>query len=144
MVSYYKESPYNPLNDSVYMSPQMKHFFQKLLYDELQQLTEEEQSCSSIAFEDVHQHPDVIDQGTTENLRINHHAFHEHEKFLCRQVELALRRLACGNYGYCIITGEPIGVSRLLAAPYTAYCLDAQEAQEREQGNSKFLSTEIG
>jgi len=133
MGSYHKESSYHLLNDSVYMSPQMKQFFQKLLYDELQQLIEEEHYCASATFEDIHHQPDLIDQGTTENLRLNHHAFHEHEKRLCRQVELALRRLACGNYGYCIITGEPIGVSRLIAAPYTAYCLDTQEAQERRR-----------
>ena len=128
-----RKSPYHPLNDPVYMSPQMKQFFKNLIYKELESLIEEEKMCSSITFENIHQQPDAIDQGTTENLRLNHHAFHEHEKRLCRQIELALRRLACGNYGYCIITGEPIGVHRLIAAPYTAYCLDAQEQQEQRK-----------
>ncbi len=132
MTSYRKEASYHPLNDPVYMSPQMKQFFQRLLYDELQKLTAQEHSSSAIAFEDVRLQPDSIDQSTTENLRLNHHAFHEHEKMLCRQVELALRRLACGNYGYCVVTGKPIGVKRLIAAPYTAYCLDAQEEKEQQ------------
>ncbi len=126
-----RDLAYHPLNDSAYMSPQMKQFFQGLLYNELQKLVEEEHLCASATFENINQQPDIIDQGSTENLRLNHHVFHEHEKRLCRQVELALRRLACGNYGYCIVTGEPIGVSRLIAAPYTAYSLDAQEDQER-------------
>lgn len=124
---------YNPLNDSVYMSPQMKEFFQKLLHSELQKYLEEDQACASLTFENINQEPDLVDQGTTENLRFNHQVFHEHEKQLCRQVELALQRLACGNYGYCVVTGEPIGVNRLIAAPYTAYSLDAQEEQEQQR-----------
>ncbi len=115
------------------MSPQMKQFFRDLLHDELEKYIEEELACASITFKDIHQQPDFIDQGTTEKLRLNHRAFHEHEKRLCRQVELALKRLACGNYGYCIVTGEPIGVNRLIATPYTAYCLDAHEIQEKKK-----------
>lgn len=121
---------YDPLNDKVYMSPKMKEFFQQLLYQELQKYIDENHLCATMSVEDDYHEPDLIDQGTKESLRFNTHVFHEHEKQLYRQVELALKRLACGNYGYCIVTGEPIGVNRLIAAPYTAYCLDAQEEKE--------------
>lgn len=128
-----KERLYNPLRDPTYMSNQMKKFFQNLLLDELQQLLDEDYACSSVDFEDIHHQADPIDQGTTENLRSIHHAFHEHEKLLSHQVKHALQRLACGTYGYCIVTGKPIGVERLLVAPHTAYCLDAQEEQEENK-----------
>lgn len=133
MLVHQEESPYNPLNDPVYMSPQMKIFFQNKLYQELQDLLEEDNVCSSITFENINHQADIIDRGTTENLRFNHHVFHEHEKRMCRQIELALRRLSFGNYGYCVVTGNPIGVNRLIAAPYTACCLDAQEEKEQRK-----------
>lgn len=129
-VAKVNQQAYNPLQDPVYMSAQMKNFFQSLLVQELQKYIEEDHFCTAIALAHTDHESDLIDQGTTENLRFNHHVFHEHEKQLCRQVELALQRLACGNYGYCVVTGEPIGVNRLIAAPYTAYCLDAQEENE--------------
>lgn len=125
---------YNPLNDPIYMSLNMKHFFKQLLEKELQKLEEEESLCTSpLTFEENQSQPDPIDQGTTENLHQLHHVFHEHEKSLFRQVENALRRLASGSYGYCIISGDPIGVSRLIAAPYTSYCLACLNKQEIQQ-----------
>lgn len=126
------EDAYHPLEDPVYMSPQMRKFFQHLLQDELQKFITEEQHWDSIVHEEPLQHPDIIDQGTTESLRSNHYAFHQHEVRLRHQIELALQRLACGNYGYCSVTGQPIGVKRLIAAPYVTYCLDVQEEQEEK------------
>jgi len=126
------QKKYNPLNDPVYMSPQMKQFFKKKLQEELERLnTIDSFYPFPIDFEEHQPQADPIDQSTIENLCQTHRAFYEHEKLLCRQIELALRRLASGNYGYCVVTGEPIGVQRLMAAPYTPYCLDAQENQEK-------------
>lgn len=118
---------YSPLTDAVYMSPQMKEFFKQKLYEELEKLNR------VTAVEENQPQADFIDQGTAENLQQISHAFQEHENLLSRQIELALRRLACGTYGYCVVTGEPIGISRLIAAPYTPYCLDAQEDQEKQK-----------
>ena len=126
------QQEYNPLNDHVYMSSQMKLFFKKKLQEELERLNREDSFYPFPAdFEEHQPQADPIDQSTIENLCQTHRAFYEHEKLLSRQIELALRRLASGNYGYCVITGEPIGVQRLMAAPYTPYCLDAQKNQEK-------------
>jgi DnaK suppressor protein len=43
------------------------------------------------------------------------------------QVEDALRRVADGTYGKCIICGCPIEPARLAAIPWTPYCLEDQE-----------------
>ncbi len=44
------------------------------------------------------------------------------------QVEDALKRVADGTYGKCIVCGRPIPPARLQAIPWTPYCLEHQEA----------------
>jgi DnaK suppressor protein len=51
-------------------------------------------------------------------------------------IEAALRRLHDGYYGYCIETGEKIGVERLLAAPQASLCVEAQERKEKNNRNN--------
>ena len=58
----------------------------------------------------------------------------ERIQMLLRQTERAVARLENGTYGYCEITGEPIGLKRLIAQPTTSLSLAAQEARERRGG----------
>ena len=43
------------------------------------------------------------------------------------QVEDALKRVADGTYGKCIVCGRQIEPARLAAIPWTPYCLEDQE-----------------
>jgi DnaK suppressor protein len=43
------------------------------------------------------------------------------------EVEDALKRVADGTYGKCIVCGRPIEPARLAAIPWTPYCLEDQE-----------------
>ena len=43
------------------------------------------------------------------------------------QVEDALKRVAAGAYGKCIVCGRQIPPARLEAVPWTPYCLDDQK-----------------
>ena len=43
------------------------------------------------------------------------------------QVEDALKRVADGTYGKCVICGRAIPAARLEAIPWTPYCLEDQE-----------------
>ena len=40
-----------------------------------------------------------------------------------------------------LLQGDPIGVERLMAAPYTSYCFDAQEDQEKTRSFSGLSKT---
>lgn len=46
------------------------------------------------------------------------------------QVEDALKRVADGTYGKCVICGRPISPARLEAIPWTPYCLDHANQQK--------------
>lgn len=41
-----------------------------------------------------------------------------------RMIEAALDRIEQGNYGVCVVCGEPIGEARLDALPQTPVCRD--------------------
>ena len=55
---------------------------------------------------------------------------------MLKQVDLALRRLAEGAYGFCADCGEEIGVERLRSLPFALRCRDCQEAWEAAEGRS--------
>jgi len=55
---------------------------------------------------------------------------------MVKQVDLALRRLAEGAYGFCADCGEEIGVERLRSLPFALRCRDCQEAWEAAEGRS--------
>lgn len=47
------------------------------------------------------------------------------------QIEDALKRMAAGTYGVCTNCSTPIGEKRLQAVPWTKFCIDCQELQEK-------------
>lgn len=47
-----------------------------------------------------------------------------------KNIESALRRITEGEYGFCEISGEPIGLKRLLARPTATLSIQAKEDQE--------------
>ncbi|MGL9750899.1 MAG: RNA polymerase-binding protein DksA [Symbiopectobacterium sp.] len=57
----------------------------------------------------------------------------DRESRLLPKVDDALRRIEMGDYGYCIETGEPIGLRRLLLRPTAERCIDAKQTQEQRE-----------
>lgn len=112
------------------MSPSMKQYFQNKLHEELEDLLEEERSLSLSLQENTKKEADFVDQSSIEELYVQCHAYQEHEIHHRQAVESALQRLADGTYGYCVETGKPIGVQRLIAAPHAMYCFEVQAARE--------------
>lgn len=57
----------------------------------------------------------------------------DRESRLLPKVDAALRRIDTGEYGYCIETGEPIGLRRLLLRPTAERSIDAKLTQEQRE-----------
>ena len=53
------------------------------------------------------------------------------ERNLLMLIEEAFNRVREGNYGSCTNCGNPVGEKRLSAVPWTPYCIDCQELQEK-------------
>ena len=64
---------------------------------------------------------DPLDAAVEEESCRHQLRFMAREQALLGKIRAALRRLESGDYGYCKISGEPIGLPRLLARPTTEY-----------------------
>ena len=50
---------------------------------------------------------------------------------LLPKIDEAIKRIDEGSYGYCINTGEAIGIERLLVRPTALFCAEEKSRQER-------------
>ena len=53
------------------------------------------------------------------------------ERSLLMQIDEAFNRIKEGNFGVCTNCQNTIGEKRLTAVPWTAFCIDCQELQEK-------------
>ena len=115
-----------------YMNDAQQQFFRALLLsqrDELQQRIAEE-------FETLREREtssDPADIGSAEEQRQWQLRLLEREKKLLDKIDESLDRLARGEYGWCVETGEPIGLKRLLLRPTASLCIEAKERQEQRE-----------
>jgi len=83
------------------------------------------------------QEPDIADRASAETDRSLELRTRDRERKLISKIDAALRRLDEGDYGYCIVTGDPIGINRLIARPIATMTVEAQEAHERREKISR-------
>jgi DnaK suppressor protein len=122
---------YRPSEDEPFMSPmQLEYFRQKLLRWRAELLQESSETVQHMQAESLHQ-PDLTDRATLETDRSLELRTRDRERKLITKIDLALRRIEEGSYGYCEETNEPIGVRRLEARPIATLSLEAQERHER-------------
>ena len=73
---------------------------------------------------------DVADRASTETERALELRTRDRQRKLLAKLNGALARIKEGSYGYCIETGEPIGLKRLDARPIALLSIQAQERHE--------------
>ena len=81
--------------------------------------------------------PDTIDLATEESNRDFRLRMKDRERKLIMKIRKALKRMDEGEYGECVVCGEPIGERRLEIRPVTTHCIDCKteaETQERVRG----------
>ena len=74
---------------------------------------------------------DVADRASTETERSLELRTRDRQRKLLSKINAALARINDGSYGYCIETGEPIGLKRLDARPIALLSIQAQERHEK-------------
>src|SRR5687768_18524864 len=77
--------------------------------------------------------PDPNDRATLESEFALELRTRDRERKLIRKIDEALARIEDGSYGYCLETGEQIGVKRLQARPGATRSSEAQERRERRE-----------
>ena len=54
-------------------------------------------------------------------------------KKLIKKIDSAVQKIEEGVYGYCEVTGEEIGLKRLMARPIATMTVEAQEQHEKQE-----------
>ena len=81
--------------------------------------------------------PDLNDRASSETDWGIELRTRDRQRKLISKIDAALRRIEEGEYGYCEVTGEPIGLGRLSARPIATMTVEAQEAHERREKISR-------
>lgn len=115
-----------------YMSPLQLEFFRKMLED-LRQETMDNIEDAKQRLANPPESNDEADRASYEEesrmlLRIV-----DRERKLLPKIEAAMRRIKSGEYGFCLESGEPIGIPRLLARPTAELCAEVKILNERRE-----------
>jgi len=120
-------------SESEYMNAEQLAFFDHRL-QQLRTETLDEISAVKTQMLGNNQVSDVLDRAQQEEesqiaLRIA-----DRKRQLIPKIDAARQRIRSGEYGYCLQTGEPIGIARLLIRPTAEYCTDAKTINEQKEG----------
>ena len=77
--------------------------------------------------------PDPADRASIEEEHSLELRTRDRERKLLKKIKDAILRIDRKEYGYCLETGEEIGLERLLARPTATLCLEAQQRREKRQ-----------
>lgn len=124
---------YHPTDSETYMNPTMLAFFRNQLLKWRAELEMESQEAIRELQETAAFQPDMNDQASLEYDQGFELRTRDRERKLIQKIDEALERIEDGTYGYCVETGEPIGVKRLLARPVATLSIEAKTLQEREE-----------
>lgn len=125
--------PYIAKRGEQYMSREQLDHFRTILATWKRDLMREVDRTVSHMKDEAANFPDPNDRATQEEEFSLELRTRDRERKLIRKIEEALERIEDGSYGYCLETGEEIGIKRLEARPVATLCLEAQERRERRE-----------
>ena len=128
---------YIPSDDEEYMSEKQQAYFQMLLIEWKRSIHDAAgQTLQSLADAPLRE-ADLNDRASSETDWGIELRTRDRQRKLVSKIDSALRRIAKGEYGYCEVTGDPIGLKRLVARPVATMTVEAQEAHERREKVSR-------
>ncbi len=125
--------PYQIRKGEEYMSKEQLDHFRLILASWKQDLMQEVDRTVLHMKDEAANFPDPNDRATQESEFSLELRTRDRERKLIRKIDEALKRIEDGSYGYCLETGEPIGVKRLEARPVATLSVEAQERRERRE-----------
>lgn len=128
---------YTPKKSEPYMCPQQLAYFYQILKAQKDELVQDGDSIlSAVRMADKTESAGVGDesdnatyeQEITMSLRMQ-----GRDANLLRKIDAALARMENGTYGYSVVSGEEIGISRMLARPLATMTVEEQEEYEHNK-----------
>jgi DnaK suppressor protein len=125
--------PYIVKRGELYMNKEQLEHFRSILNSWKRDLMVEVDRTVSHMKDEAANFPDPNDRATQEEEFSLELRTRDRERKLIRKIDEALKRIEDGSYGYCLETGEEIGVKRLEARPVATLSIEAQERRERRE-----------
>jgi DnaK suppressor protein len=125
--------PYIAKRGELYMSKEQLEHFRHILNSWKRDLMVEVDRTVSHMKDEAANFPDPNDRATQEEEFSLELRTRDRERKLIRKIDDALKRIEGGSYGYCLETGEEIGIKRLEARPVATLSIEAQERRERRE-----------
>lgn len=128
---------YAPSEDETYMSEAQQDYYRRLLLEWKKLILVAAQDTLQSLQDGPIREPDLNDRASSETDWGIELRTRDRQRKLIAKIDSALRRIEDGEYGYCEVTGEPIGLGRLSARPIATMTVEAQEAHERREKISR-------
>ena len=122
---------YRPSDDEEFMNERQLAFFRRLLENWKADILDGAKQTINNLQDESGSLPDIVDRASAESDKALELRTRDRQRKLISKIDSALRRIDDGSYGYCEVTGEPIGLRRLEARPTATLSLEAQERHER-------------
>ena len=130
-------SDFVPGEDQPYMGEAQLEYFRRLLLEWKKSIL----SASADTLQSLQDGPirdaDLNDRASSETDWGIELRTRDRQRKLIAKIDSALRRIDEGEYGWCEVTGEPIGINRLIARPIATMTVEAQQAHERREKVSR-------
>ncbi|TCS41667.1 DnaK suppressor protein [Reinekea marinisedimentorum] len=117
-----------------YMNDAQLEFFRNLLLTQAEEVKESLANARAqlASFENE---PDELDKASIEEERRMALRFLDRQTKLLPKIMESIKRIDEDDYGFCSVTGEPIGVKRLLLRPTATLCAEEKQRQELKERN---------
>lgn len=128
---------YVPHDGEEFMNARQLAFFEKQLNVWRSDLLEESRGTLNQLQDAPIREPDLNDRASSETDWSIELRTRDRQRKLVGKIDAAIRRIEEGEFGYCVVTGEPISLPRLIARPIATMTLEAQEKHERRERISR-------
>ena len=128
---------YAPAEDEEYMSEKQLAYFRVLLLEWKKSILSASEGTLQSLQDGPIREADLNDRASSETDWGIELRTRDRQRKLIAKIDSAMRRIDDGEYGWCEVTGEPIGINRLIARPIATMTVEAQAAHERREKISR-------
>ena len=128
---------YVPTDGEPYMREAQLDYFRRLLLEWKKSILSASAGTLQSLQDGPLREPDLNDRASSETDWSIELRTRDRQRKLIAKIDAGMRRIDEGDYGFCEVTGEPIGLGRLIARPIATMTVEAQEAHERREKVSR-------
>ena len=128
---------YLPGDDEPYMGEPQLEYFRRLLLEWKRSILSSSAGTLQLLQDGPIREPDLNDRASSETDWGIELRTRDRQRKLIAKIDAAMRRIDEGEYGFCEVSGEPIGLGRLIARPVATMTVEAQQAHEKREKVSR-------